>query len=214
MIRRNTWILLLVLGLLVGLSFYVRDQKTKQAASAAPTLGSETLFSATEGPPTDIKIESALGTSVEVARDQSGKWVLKAPTEAAADQAAAEAAATQISALRLLATVQLGADLIGLDKPAYTISIAYGAGQAHKLRVGSVTPVQTGYYVQLDGGSNQIVDKIGLDALLDLLTRPPYLATLTPVPSLPATPEPASATLLPSATTPSSPPPVAPTATP
>jgi hypothetical protein len=195
MIRRNTWILLLLLAALVGFSLYVRGLKAQQTAFATPTAGSASLFGPGEGSPTDVKIESALGTSVEVARDQSGTWVLKAPVEASANQGSAEAAATQIGALRVLANVQLGPDVVGLDRPAYTLTVACGSAKTHKLTVGSVTPIQNGYYVQLDGGQIQVTDKGGLDALLDLLTRPPYLATLTPIasstPTLgPATPTP------------------------
>jgi hypothetical protein len=194
MIRKNTWIVLLLLALLVGFSFYWQNRKSQQAAQATPTLSSAAVFSSTEGPLRDLKITSSLGTFVEVARDQTGKWVLKAPIEAAADQGAAEAAATQIGALRVLATVDLGAEIVGLDKPAYTMIVEFGTGKTHKLTIGSVTPVQTGYYVQLDAGKNEVVDKPGLDAILGLLTQPPYLATPTSVASPTPSPEPSTST--------------------
>ncbi len=195
MIRRNTWILLVLLVALVGVSYYLSNQKAKQAAAATPTAGPSSLFGAAEGNPTDIKIENTLGNSVEIARDATGTWVVKAPTAAPANQGDAEAAATQVGALRVLAGVQLGLDVVGLDKPADTITITFSGGKSHKLEVGSVTPIQDGYYVQLDGEKPQIVDKPGLDALLGLLTTPPYLATLTPVASdtptaIPETPTP------------------------
>ncbi len=203
MIRRNTWIVLVVLLGLVGYAFYLRDAKAKQALSATPTAGASPLFASSFGTPTDIKIESAAGTAVEISRDQAGKWVLKAPTEADANQASSEAAATQLGALRVVSSVDLGLDIIGLDKPAYTITVSYGADQTHKLLVGAVTPIQNGYYVQLDGGKSQVVDKSGLDSLLGLLTEPPYLATLTPVasstPTAPAPTETSSATPPPTA---------------
>jgi hypothetical protein len=214
MIRKNTWLVLLLLAVLVGGSFYLRDRKAKLAAEVTPTAGSATLFGAAEGSPTGIKIENSSGTSVELARDQSGKWVLKAPTEAAADQAAAEAAATQIGALRVLATVQLGPDVVGLDKPTYTVTVVFGGTASHRLSIGSVTPVQNGYYVQVDGGKSQVVDKFGLDALLDLLTQPPYVATLTPVPSATPSLEPATPTMHASLTPPASVVPPTPTSTP
>ncbi len=193
MIRRNTWILLVILAALIGFSFYLTNQKTKQQASATPTAGPTTLFSSAEGQPTDIKIESSTGTSVEMGRNDKGVWVLKAPTQADADQASVEAAATQVGALNVLGDVQLGLDVIGLDKPADTITITFTGGKTHKLTVGSVNPIQTGYYAQLDGGKTQIVDKPGLDALLTMLTNPPYVATATPAvtdtPIATATPE-------------------------
>jgi Domain of unknown function (DUF4340) len=184
MIRRSTWVVLVILLALVGFSFYLKDAKSRQAAAATPTPGPSLLFSPSDGQPTDIRIEGGVGTAVEIARDQNGKWVLRAPAQVDADQAAAEAAATQVGALRVISDVQLGPDVVGLDKPAYTITIGFGQGKTHNLLVGSVTPIQTGYYVQLDGGPNQIVDRPGIDSLLGMLTRPPYLAT----PTAPASP--------------------------
>ncbi len=183
MIRRNTWLLLFVLAVLIGFSYYLAGRKSREAAQATPTVGSLNLFSAADGAPTDIKVENASGDSVEVGLDQSGAWVVKAPTAGPADQASAEAAATQVGALRVLATVELGPDVIGLDKPAYTITITFGSGKSHKVLVGSVNPIQSGYYVQMDAGPNQVVDKFGLDALLNMVTNPPYPATATPAAS-------------------------------
>lgn len=198
MIRRNTWILLVVLAALIGFSFFWTNQKTKQAAEATPTIGTTMLFSSSEGSPSDIKISDSSGKSVEILRSSSGTWGVQAPIVTAADQGSAEAAATQISAIRILNNVQLGLDVVGLDKPSYTLNITFTGNNTHKLLVGSVTPIQNGYYVQLDASQVQIVDKQGLDAVLGLLTNPPYAATLTPVASAtstaaPETPTPAVA---------------------
>jgi hypothetical protein len=188
MIRRSTWILLAVLAVLVGFSFYLKNQRVKQAAMASPTSSSSMLFLSTEGAPNDIKIEDGTGKSVEIARNASGAWVLKAPTEATADQGPAEAAATQVGALRSLGEVQLGLDIVGLAQPSYTITVSFTNGKTHKLEVGSVTPIQTGYYARLDGGTVQIAEKQGLDSLVSMLTNPPYPPTATP--TVTATPEP------------------------
>jgi hypothetical protein len=190
MIRRNTWILLILLAALVGFAFYLKNQKAKTIAQATPTLGIVYLFNSSEGTPNDIKIVDSTGNSVEVSRNSSGTWELKAPTEAAADQGSVEAAATQVSALRILNDVQLGPDVVGLDKPSYVFTVAFSSNQTHKLTVGSVTPIQDGYYVQLDGSKIQIVEKQGLDALLGLLMTPPYAATLTPAVSATPTRQP------------------------
>ena len=188
MIRRSTWIVLIFLLALIGLSFYLRGREARELAAATPTEGVSHLFAGGEGAPTMIRVEDSLGVAVEFSRDEQGIWVLNAPESAAADQAVAEAAATQVDALRVLSTVDLAPDIIGLDSPAYTISLAFGQSIAHKLLIGAVTPISDGYYVQLDDGPYQVVDKYGLDELTGLLTNPPYLATPTPV--LSATPLP------------------------
>jgi len=188
MIRRGTWFLLVLLLSLIGLSFYLQDRQAQGLVSETPTTSMAPLFDSEEGAPTLIRVESALGAVVEFARDGSGKWVLNAPEEAEADQAAAEAAATQVGALRVLSTVQLGADIIGLDRPEYKIAVEFGDSVNHSLRVGSITPVQDGYYVQLDEGQYQVADKFGLEELIGLLTSPPYFATPTSL----ASPNPAA----------------------
>lgn len=116
--------------------------------------------------------------------------MVHSPREAKADQAAAQAAATQAGALRSLSIVDLPADVVGLDKPAYTITLTFSGTDVHKLLIGAETPVGDGYYARVDGGGIQVIDKIGLDALLGLLTAPPYPATPTP----PASDAPSTAT--------------------
>ncbi len=183
MIRRSTLVVLIVLAALIAFSFYLKNQQATQAARPTPTEGSASLFTTADGSPTDVKIVAAAGNSVEFGRDPTGTWVVKAPLAVPADQGASEAAATQVTGLRVLSNVQLGLDVVGLDKPTETLNVTFNSGKTHRLLIGSVTPIQNGYYCQLDGGSVVVVDKPGMDALLGLLTSPPYLATLTPVAS-------------------------------
>jgi hypothetical protein len=192
--RRNTLILLIILVILIGLSVYLSNQKSKQAAQATPTAGTAFLFTVNDGVPNDIKISDSTGQSVEINRSTNDAWGLLAPTVTAADQGSVGAALSQINALRIMNNVELGLDVVGLDKPSYVINISYPSAKAHKLLVGSVTPIQNGYYVQLDGSQVQIVDKQGLDSILGLLTNPPYAATLTPIASATSTSEPATPT--------------------
>lgn len=180
MVRKSTWILIVVLLGLVGLSLYLQKQKGSQSAETATPSSRLPLFSAETGQPSVVRIENAAGDAVELARDSGGKWVLRAPSASEADQAAAEAAATQVGALRSLSTVKLAPAVIGLDKPAYTLTISFNKAGTHQLRVGSQTPIQDGYYSQLDDGPYQVVDKSGLDVLIGLLKAPPYPATPTP----------------------------------
>jgi hypothetical protein len=205
MIRRGTWIALAVLLALVGLAFLLRDRQSKTVESATPTEGLSPLFDDQIGEPSLIRIESSAGQAVELDRNADGTWVLRVPEAAAADQAAAQAAATQIGALRILSTVSLSPEVIGLDAPAYKLILKFQDGSTHSLLIGSVTPITDGYYAQLDDGPFQVVDKYGLDVLIDLVGAPPYLATPTPMatpsamPSstpLSASPQPAEVTAM------------------
>ncbi|HUH97630.1 MAG TPA: hypothetical protein VLZ89_09750 [Anaerolineales bacterium] len=211
MIRRNTWILLIVLAALVGAALYFNRQQKSSAGSTTPTPANTFLFTSKDGNPTDIKIQDTEGHSVEVARDSTGKWVLKAPTADAANQSQAEAAATQLTSLNLVGNVQIGLDVVGLDKPTYTMTITFDSAKTHKVLIGSVNPIQTGYYIQVDGGPVQVAEKSGIDSLVGMLTAPPYLATLTPtitltpIPSDTEVPPASSPTALPGTTAPFTP---------
>ena len=198
MIRRNTWVLLVILVIVIGGAFYFNNQKKTSASSATPTPSQNFLFSSQDGHPTDIKIDDTSGNSVEVARNAAGSWVLKIPT-AAANQDQAEAAATQLTSLNVLENVQLGLPDVGLDKPTYTMTITFDSAKTHKVLIGSVNPIQTGYYVQVDGGPVQVADKSGIDALVGMLTAPPYLATLTP--TITSTPIPSDTPTVPASPT-------------
>jgi hypothetical protein len=180
MVRKGTWILLLTLLALVGLSLFLQKRQSGEAAAPTATSSILPLFSEASGEPARIRIENAAGDTVEFARSADGTWALIAPSQTEADQASAEAAATQISALRSLSVVRLAPAVVGLDKPEYTLVVTFGDGTVHTLLVGSPTPIQDGYYAQLDEGAFQVVDKYGLDALIGLLMAPPYAATPTP----------------------------------
>jgi len=63
------------------------------------------------------------------------------------------------------------------------------------VKIGVITPTESGYYVQNTDDETVIVSKSSVDALLGLLNNPPYLETPTPSPialtetSIPTTPE-------------------------
>ncbi|HVN15017.1 MAG TPA: DUF4340 domain-containing protein [Anaerolineales bacterium] len=206
MIRRSTWIALVILAALIGVVFYLRyeQQAVKAESKTVPTPTVAYLFNTTtDGQPVSIKIEDATGTTVEVARDSSQAWAIDQPTRAEADQSSSEAAATQISSLRPTDEVDLAPDILGLDKPAYTVTIGFDSGKQHVMKIGSQTPTQSGYYVQVDSNKSVIVASEGIEALLNLFTAPPYKETPTPsvTPSpIPPTSTPAPATAAPVAT--------------
>src|SRR5512147_609148 len=103
MIRRPTWIALILLAALIAFTVYLRQKKeAAPAVESTPTPAEQSLFSSAAGQPTDISISSAEGETVEISRGADGSWVLKQPAQVPADQGQAEAAATQTAALQNL----------------------------------------------------------------------------------------------------------------
>lgn len=199
MIRRSTVVYIILLLLIAGAYFYLKNRPpatTDMTETPGPTEEVSYLFTAEDGVPTDIKIQSNAGQTVEVARDAENLWALTAPTAAKADQASAEAAASQVTTMRILDKVlNVDKKVVGLESPEYSITVKFKGGGERTVNVGVVTPSESGYYVQgSTAGEVVIVSKSSVDALLTMLTTPPYLETLTPSSAVIETQTPAPAT--------------------
>lgn len=184
MIRTNTWIWLLLLAALILFTILFNRHKAVQVAEATPSAAPVYVFGTDEGLPDDIRITAASGEAVQVERDSSGQWVITAPIEGLASQALAQAAADQIGAMQQLGQVELSPAILGLDKPAFVITIGFSSGSHHTLAIGSKTVTESGYYVSLDGEKEaRIIETSGIEALLNLFSAPPYAQTPTPSPA-------------------------------
>jgi len=188
MISRSTVVYIFLLLVLIGAYYYLnnREQPAEIEVTVEPSSEASYLFTAEEGMPTSIRIESKSGETVEVARGADNAWALTQPVEAKADQGSAEAAASQITTMPILDTVpDVDPGIIGLEDPEYLLTVEFTNGGERTVDVGVITPTESGYYVR-DADKIVIVSRSAIDALLGLLTNPPYLET--PTPSL-ATPE-------------------------
>jgi hypothetical protein len=201
--RAGTWLAVLLLIALIGLTVYLKREKEKAViAEATPVSEMETIFAA-DGIVSSIEIKPTDGETVKLARNAENAWVVKMPLEAEADQGLAEAAATQISALQVISRIDDGKSpsVFGFDTPAVIITIEFAGGKKRTLEVGDATPTNSGYYVRVDKDKMMVTDLSGIEALLQLGFFPPYLNTPTPT-SLPPTLTPVPPTELPATPTP------------
>ncbi|MEP0804990.1 MAG: DUF4340 domain-containing protein [Chloroflexota bacterium] len=180
--RRSTLFTLLLFLLVLGAAYYFNNRaKTAEAeATPQPTLPPiEYLFPPADGFPTRIRVESKAGEVVEVARNEENAWALTLPEKAEADQASSEAAATQVTTMRIVDRVpSLPPEAVGLDVPEYKFTFEFPSGE-RTVEVGVLTPTESGYYVRSDKGEILIISRSAVDALLGLLTTPPYAPTPT-----------------------------------
>lgn len=183
--KRSTWIVLVIFLALVGLMIYLNQKRpaTTDETTATPVAAVEYLINETEGLPSGIDIKSDTGDEVSIERNEAGNWVLKQPIEAEADQASAEAAASQLTALRIVSRPEVAPADAGLVQPSYTITVKLTGGTVKKVRIGDLTPTESGYYTSVDDSNEVIiVSKTGLDPLLTLVTSPPVAKAPTPTP--------------------------------
>jgi len=180
--RAGTWIAVLLLIALIGLTFYLRSEKGKSIiADATPISTPVALFNPEDGAVSSIEIKPAESEAVKVARNAENAWAVELPIAAEADQGLAEAAATQVSALQVLSQIENeNPEIFGLKNPAFVIALEFQNGNKHTLEVGDATPTNTGFYVRLDNGKIMIANLSGISALLQLVNSPPYLNTPTP----------------------------------
>ena len=201
--RRSTVVYLLLFVVMAG-AYYFLNNREKPADIALTLTPEETisyLFSSSDGVPTSIRVEAKTGEVVELARNADKAWALKLPFEASAEQGSSEAAATQITTIRITDRLpNISPKDVGLDAPDYKLIVKFNNVE-RIAEIGVVTPTGNGYYART-GNEIVIVSKSAIDAIIGLLTNPPYAETLTPSPipatatetPLPATPEIATAT--------------------
>lgn len=186
MVKKQTWILLVLFAVLAGFALFLKykpSSETEAVATLPPTTEPvEFLFPAEEGVITSMLIQSREGDVIGVERGESG-WMVTQPFETEATQASVEEAASQVAALTVLNRLDLDPAVVGLKSPAYTITVGFSSGKFYIAQVGDVTPTESGYYVRKDDGSIIVIDKYGMDALLNLVLYPPYEETPTPSPA-------------------------------
>jgi len=199
----GTLFTLVLFAALFTLAVYLKKQK-EIPTEATPSDQISFVFTEADGAPTSIEVKSAAGDTVKVARNTDNVWALELPSAVEADQGLAEAAATQVTTLRILDKIDADPGIFGFDNPSYIITIGFADGKKHVLEVGDITPTNSGYYVRVDDDKMLISSLSGIDALLQLVTSPPYLNTPTPSP-LPPTETPVSTPEASGASTPETP---------
>lgn len=185
MIKRSTWVLLSVMILVVAAYVFIKANPSKPSVSTPTATGDTFLVTKSDGVLQSLKIYDRKNQTFQMQRDLSKTWVITAPTSGMADQALAGAAETQVGALRIITTLNPAPDSgsMGLEQPTYTLELGFVSGPSHKIEVGKLTPTGSGYYVRYDSLKISVISQSGIDALLNLLTAPPFPATATPLPA-------------------------------
>jgi hypothetical protein len=198
MIRRSTWIILLVFLAILGGGLYFQKYQSDKQAQVTPTSEFKLLFPGVDkGQITAFEIVDSQERKLIVAKDQSGSWAVAGYTAADTDPTGIDAMLTQITSLSILSDLEAAPalDVIGLTTPAYRFKVVLQDGQQQTVYVGKLTPTKSGYYARIVEGNPVVVSKYGVDNLINLLDKPPIAtpiptATLTVVGEATPTPQP------------------------
>ena len=194
MIRRNTWIILAVFVILVGVAWYLQRDGGSTEAQATSTPQPALLEGVEAGQIRELKIQDNQGQTVVLEQPSTGDWKLVEPQAEATDVAKVQSAVDQLLTLDVIDQIATPppAEATGLGQPAYTISLQLDGGRQIVVNVGSTTPIENGYYVQIDQGQVYVVQQFGVDGVVGLLDEPPIQPTPIPTTQPAATSEPGS----------------------
>jgi hypothetical protein len=188
MVRRTTWILLVLFAVLAVFAWWYQGYQAKSGETAAtttvtPLSTAAILLSVDPNQVNGITITSNTGDKLSLYRDAgTTNWGVK---DVPIDKVDTERLASVISPLLTMQVLEILSQSptlasVGLDLPAYTISIDTEKGQQEVIFIGIPNAIATGYYARLGTGPILILDKVILDDFLKLITEPPLLATATP----------------------------------
>ena len=179
MIRRGTWLVLVIFVILLGVAFYLQRSGGAEGG-ATPTAEAKFLFDVDENADVaGLRIEADSGQSVALERSEDGEWRLTEPQQPA-DVGQVEVAVTQLLAIQTVTTIDPppAPDATGMDAPAYIIKMTSSDGQESVARVGKKTPTGSGYYVQMDAdGPVHVVQEFALEEVTGLVDNPPVSIT-------------------------------------
>jgi hypothetical protein len=183
MIRRSTWVVLVIFAVLVAVLVFWQRSEENAPAEPTSTPAQASLFDL-NADISYLRLEKVGGAVVEMERGEDGVWKLTWPLAEKTDVDAVQNAVTQLLSLRVLTTLNTnpGLDTIGLASPTYRILIGFDDGSQMIINVGDSTPTGSGYYVVVSGRPLYVVNKSGLDSVLELIESPPIEPTPTPTP--------------------------------
>lgn len=162
MIRKQTWIALIIFGLLLGLALYINRNPIISSASSTP---SPTLMpSLLEGwQDSDIAMIQYKGDPGEITLNHNpdGSWSLGPENIVPASIEKVDSFRYQllsISVQSLLNTTD-PLDAVGLAAPKRILVLRDTQGKQVEIRIGNQTPTGSGYYVQIDNQTPVVVSK-------------------------------------------------------
>jgi hypothetical protein len=181
MIRRTTWIMLLVF--VVVLAAAVVWSRRPQAEATTPVSTPESLWTYDEADVEGLRIEDLkAGKVVEVHRDPSLAWKMTKPDEEPADAGRVEQAVTWLRSPNVSRVLTSEQDLgpFGLADPKVRVTLMLKDGSSQVFDVGAPTGIAGTAYIRVQGGDAiQVVSGYSLGDVTGLLDDPPVLPTPT-----------------------------------
>lgn len=177
MIRKSTWVVLLVFAVLLAVVFIwqrSQDQKSSEATPTASAAAERQYLFDIAGEVASLRIEHVGDKTIELMKDENSQWVLAGSPTSAIDSASVDTVVGQLSTLPLVSTLQNIPKLqdLGLEPPSYRILVIQEDGTQLVASIGNATPTGSGYYVLAGDRRVYIANELSLQAILDLVDKP------------------------------------------
>ena len=191
MIRRSTWIVLIILAGVLAIALYMRQFPASSDQDVQPTVTPQEAKPFLTIAPEEVvslQVIDAAGESTTLERETTGNWLVAEMAGNQADVARIEGLVNQFVSADILAELQPAPELsaIGLEVPAYTIVINTSTGEEYDIKVGSETVTSSGYYLQVNQDDPVVVSNFVIEQVLDVIENPPLVATPAALETQPA----------------------------
>jgi hypothetical protein len=192
-IRKETWYVLGAFAALLALALILQRQKAGDLAAEPTATARPAILELDTAQIVRLEIEDATGARAVLAATEDGQWEYLEPAAPAAqvEQFTVLSGIGSLARLTEQAPLSPLSDLgaVGLEAPAYTLTITLADDRELTLYVGDKTFNGGAYYVRVPDGNPQLANTFTIDALLDLLRTPPILPPLeTETPAVTETP--------------------------
>jgi hypothetical protein len=173
MITRNTWILLGLLIVLVGVALFIpwyQGKQPKPTSTAAAGAVAQPVFPS--GDIVQFTLKSSDGKSVEVKSAGNNQWTAADAQKLSYDPTTVQSAALffKSAMVQTELTTQPPAEAMGLNAPLDMITLQMADGSQKVMKIGKSTPTGDGFYAQIDSNPAFTISKSDLQPLLTLLT--------------------------------------------
>lgn len=201
MLKTNTkWVLLTFGGLVLVMLYLQRTPPTQTQPTPTFQPPPEFIF-----PDTNftlligITLEDAEGNVVEFQSDDEGNWYMTQPEKLPVERTDLVRIYQMISGLQIWTNLVDASGIttmnsVGLAIPSYTITLSISDSSDINIAIGDETITGTGYYILVNRELPQVVQKIYIDSLVDMVENPPLLPEPTSVDVTPADGTPADGT--------------------
>jgi hypothetical protein len=194
MVKRSTWIILGVFGVLLVAVFAlprlgIEPTPTEDPFGTLPEAG-PLLFDVIATDMVEVRITAQDGRALRVERVDEFQWQMLAPVEAGPEEVDIFALQSVLFGLMGLESTPLDEEItdlaaVGLDPPAYIIVIKLADGTQRSVQVGNLNGLGTDYFARRPEQPVLLVDALTLDSILQLLENPPLAPTALPGEDIP-----------------------------